>query len=149
MTRSARPFTTTPIALTGVTLLLVIVFLAPLSVVAKCVSDRYVVAGTVRDGAGAPIAGATVELQWPVVGDPAFGQSVLATDTNGNYKKEFWFDRFSGQTIAGFDKCDLVLRSLTVLASVPGYIGASIEVPATAEKLAANLRLLSVADRKK
>jgi hypothetical protein len=87
---------------------------------AACPLEELELVGFVRDGEGAPIAGATVEASWE---EKAAGTVSTRRETvgDGSFLLKVAYDTYSGKTFTGKDKCETRIPSAALVVTHDGY----------------------------
>ena len=94
--------------------LLLLAIIAP-DALAKCGSRFYVVSGTVVTEGGATARNVLVGVSWIEQSSPG-GPAMALTDQEGRYSIPVRFDTYSGSSLLFGDKCEAVLKQISVAA---------------------------------
>lgn len=87
---------------------------------AACPLEEVEVVGFVRDGEGAPIAGAAVEASWE---EKAAGIVSTRRETvgDGSFLLKVAYDTYSGKTFTGKDRCETRIGTASLVVTREGY----------------------------
>ena len=95
---------------------------------AKCGFRFYVASGLVLDAAGSPVSGALVGVSWLEHSTPA-GPAMATTGPDGRYAIPIRVDTYSGYSLLTGDKCQGLLKQVSVSAQSATHRSAFTLVP--------------------
>ena len=107
--------------------LILLAALAP-AASAKCGFRFYVVSGLALDTAGSPVSGALVGASWTEQSTPA-GPAMATTGPDGRYSIPIRIDTYSGHSLLTGDRCQALLKQVSVSAYSATHRSAFTVVP--------------------